>query len=266
MIKSDFLKSLVFVKKLSPNWVSLFHNWNEFIVLREWTKQNIHKILNFYENTNFESKPKITHISPNKDMICEEYISWDLLLSPNNQDLYNLSKTMHQLNKNKWPTQKIKDYIKFHFYQKINSVELSIEEKNIVLNFFENFLSLSPDVDLETNRIHADLKGDNILMKDKQIFFIDFEWSKIGHFVEDFQKFVEYTLKYDNQKTDNFINNFYKDTSIKWEIFTYLESFHFFLNKILQLSKKMVSLDDFQKKVEQKINSMINNSLIENKR
>jgi hypothetical protein len=63
------------------------------------------------------------------------------------------------------------------------------------------------------------------------------------------QKFIQSTLKYDKISTDDFINNFYKYKSTTWDLFVLLETFHFFLNQVLQLSKKRITLDFFEKSV-----------------
>gem|GEM_PF-2231292 len=68
-------------------------------------------------------------------------------------------------------------------------------------------------------------------------------------------------MQYKQKDTDHFINEFYKHQSIDWKIFIFLESFHFFLNQILQLSKSRETLDGFHKNISSKINAMINSKI-----
>lgn len=72
--------------------------------------------------------------------------------------------------------------------------------------------------------------------------------------MEDIQKLLNRAFHYKPSKVDSFLNLFLKEKNIVRKDFLYLESFFFFLNRILDLSKKRITLEQFIQKVEEKLN------------
>lgn len=250
-----------FIKKLSENWVELYSFNNKLLVKRFFTKEQIRRILEFYQDSTFSYKPKIIEINEQEKFIIEEFLEWKELINPNYNENRKIIESLLELSEEKLWEKVLEEYIEHSFDQKISSIKLNEEYKRVVNNLFIDIKSLALDVKLNLNWTHWDLKGDNIILSSNQAYIIDWEWLKKWHYVEDIQKFISKTLEYDEIKTDYFLNNFYKYKSINWKLFIFLETFHYFLDEILQLSKDRISIDDFKELVENKINLMINNNI-----
>ncbi|MFA5917700.1 MAG: hypothetical protein WC850_05705 [Candidatus Gracilibacteria bacterium] len=249
-----------FIKQLSDKGVTLCKQNGKLVVVRKVTKELLNKILLFYKESDFSFKPNLNE-TDGESFFVEDFLHGDLLLKPDYKKTKNVALNISLLSKNQIGQQHLKEYIENQFNEKINSVTLSEKEQKIIKGYLDIFINSSKNILIDLNWTHGDLKGDNIITKKGIPYFIDWEWVKKGHYVEDMQKFIQSTLKYDKISTDDFINNFYKYKSTTWDLFVLLETFHFFLNQVLQLSKKRITLDFFEKSVGEKINSMINASL-----
>ena len=250
-----------FIKKLSERWVELYNFNDKLVVKRFLTKVQINDILEFYEKSNFLNKPEIIKFNKEQGFILEKYLSWKVLNKPNNLETKKIVTSLLELSNEEIWTINLEKYLEENYNKKINSINLWKKEKEVVNNFFNEIRKISLDENININWTHWDLKWDNIILKDSKAFFIDLEWLKKGHYIEDIQKFIQHTLKYNKVKTDDFLNNFYKYRNINWKLFLFLESFHYFLNQILQLSKNRISLDEFKTYILEKCNLMQNNKI-----
>lgn len=249
-----------FIRELSDKWVDLYSENSNFFVIRKTTRENLQDILSLYTEIDSISKPQIINTNW-QDKLVEEYIFGDLLLKPEYNKLSKVIPNILLLSSKKKFSQEINNYLKDNFSKKLKSIDLNHNQIEVVKWFFETFLSDAKENKIELNWVHWDLKWDNILIKDNVAYLIDWEWCKIWHYVEDIQKILDSTLDYDKVLTDDFLNMFYKYKPINWSFFVFLESFHFFLNQTLKLSKNKLTLDEFQRIVSEKINSMINNDI-----
>lgn len=240
---------------------------DRLLVKREWTSKKILKILNFYEKSDFPHRPKIIDykIDDSKSYLLENFIEGDILKQPIYESLQLLVQSLIDLYKDTSIKANIKRYCNHEFIQKLKSLPpCNHEEISVIYAIFNEFFKLLPeDTNVSLTQIHWDLKGDNIILHEGKTVLIDWEWNKIGHFVQDLQKFIETTLHYNPAQTDLFLNAFFMHKNISRQEFLWLECFYFFLNQTLQLSKKRLSLENFRRKNKEKIDRMINSKLYE---
>ncbi len=253
------------IKNLSDKGVKLILNNNQLSVKREWTHEQLLKILKFYSVSDFSHKPEIIDykIDKTESYLIETFVEGELLNTLTYNSLQSLILSLVELYKNIPLWVNLQQHCKDELFQKLQSLPpFSEEELGVIHSFFDNFLSLIPiDKEIPLTQVHGDLKWDNIILCKGDAILIDWEWNKIGHFLQDLQKFIETTLHYNPLQTDLFLNTFFAHKNIPREDFLRLDCFYFFLNQILQLSKKRLSLESFIVRNNEKFDRMLNAKL-----
>lgn len=249
------------IKNLSNRWVDLISIKNQIAVRRIGTVQQISNILQFYQQIEYPHRPKILKhwVHEKKPYIIEEFISGKHANYSRDETSKILLNALLKLYKNHVSKNNLKTFIEEKYTQKLASLA-PFDEKTLAIlgkffRFFSEGISDTED-EIEIHQVHWDLKSDNIILHKNQAILIDRERQKISHCLEDIQKFIEKSFQYEPDKVDNFLNLFFKEKSIIRKDFLYLESFFFFLNKILDLSKKRISNENFIEIMEKKINTM----------